>query len=178
MDAQGHIVVDQYQTTTNPSILCVGDATGKYLLTPVAIAAGRRLSHRLFNNEPSNYLNYENIATVVFSHPLVGTVGLTEAEAVAKYGKDQVMLYKSKFNPMYHAVTKHKEQCVMKLVCAGPEERVVGVHVLGGGADEMLQGFAVAVNMGATKAQFDACVAIHPTSSEELVTMRGGVRPE
>ncbi|WKX88917.1 hypothetical protein Q1695_008505 [Nippostrongylus brasiliensis] len=177
-DAQGHIIVDKFQTTTNPSILCVGDATGKYLLTPVAIAAGRRLSHRLFNNESNNYLPYDNIATVVFSHPLIGTVGLTEAEAVAKYGKDQVMLYKSKFNPMYHAVTKHKEPCVMKLVCAGPEEKVVGVHVMGAGADEMLQGFAVAVNMGATKEQFDATVAIHPTSAEELVTMRGGVRPQ
>nr|AEY77128.1 glutathione reductase [Ancylostoma ceylanicum] len=177
-DNQGNVIVDQYQNTSNPNIQCVGDAAGKYLLTPVAIAAGRRLSHRLFNNESSNYLPYENIATVVFSHPLIGTVGLTEAEAIAKYGKDQIMLYKSKFNPMYHAVTKHKEPCIMKLVCAGPEEKVVGVHILGGGADEMLQGFAVAVNMGATKAQFDACVAIHPTSAEELVTMRGGERPQ
>ncbi|KAL6731629.1 hypothetical protein Aduo_002473 [Ancylostoma duodenale] len=177
-DNQGNVIVDQYQNTSNPSIQCVGDAAGKYLLTPVAIAAGRRLSHRLFNNESSNYLPYENIATVVFSHPLIGTVGLTEAEAIGKYGKDQIMLYKSKFNPMYHAVTKHKEPCIMKLVCAGPEEKVVGVHILGGGADEMLQGFAVAVNMGATKAQFDACVAIHPTSAEELVTMRGGERPQ
>ncbi|VDM61892.1 unnamed protein product [Angiostrongylus costaricensis] len=177
-DAHGHVIVDQYQNTSNSSILCVGDATGKFLLTPVAIAAGRRLAHRLFNNESSNYLPYENIATVVFSHPLVGTVGLTEAEAIIKYGKDQVMIYKSKFNPMYHAVTKHKEFCIMKLVCAGPEEKVVGIHVLGAGADEMLQGFAVALTMGATKAQFDACVAIHPTSAEELVTMRGGVRPK
>ncbi|KJH48271.1 glutathione-disulfide reductase [Dictyocaulus viviparus] len=177
-DGVGHIYVDQYQNTSNPSILCVGDATGKFLLTPVAIAAGRRLAHRLFNDESSNYLPYENIATVVFSHPPVGTVGLTEAEAIAKYGKEEVMLYKSKFNPMYHAVTKHKESCIMKMVCVGPEEKVVGIHILGSGADEMLQGFAVAMNMGATKAQFDACVAIHPTSAEELVTMRGGVRPQ
>ncbi|KAK6731987.1 hypothetical protein RB195_008061 [Necator americanus] len=177
-DTNGHVIVDKYQNTSNPNILCIGDAAGKFLLTPVAIAAGRRLSHRLFNNESSNFLPYENIATVVFSHPLVGTVGLTEEEAIDKYGKNQIMLYKSKFNPMYHAVTKHKEPCIMKLICAGPEERVVGVHILGAGADEMLQGFAVAVTMGATKAQFDACVAIHPTSAEELVTMRGGVRPE
>ncbi|PIO54253.1 pyridine nucleotide-disulfide oxidoreductase, dimerization domain protein, partial [Teladorsagia circumcincta] len=122
-DNKGHVVVDKYQNTTNPSILCIGDAAGKFLLTPVAIAAGRRLSHRLFNNESSNYLPYENIATVVFSHPLVGTVGLTEDEAIERYGRDQIMLYKSKFNPMYHAVTKHKEPCVMKLVCAGPEEK-------------------------------------------------------
>ncbi|CAI4225958.1 unnamed protein product [Auanema sp. JU1783] len=177
-DAGGHIVVDEYQHTSKDGILCVGDATGKYLLTPVAIAAGRRLAHRLFNGETNRKLDYENIATVVFSHPLVGTVGLTEAEAIAKYGKDNVTLYKSKFNPMYYAVTTHKEPSVMKLVCAGPEEKVVGVHVLGFGTDEMLQGFAVAVTMGATKAQFDNCVAIHPTSSEEFVTMRGGVKPQ
>uniref|UniRef100_A0A1I7X465 Glutathione-disulfide reductase n=1 Tax=Heterorhabditis bacteriophora TaxID=37862 RepID=A0A1I7X465_HETBA len=177
-DAVGNIIVDEYQNTSAENILCIGDATGKYLLTPVAIAAGRRLAHRLFNNESNNKLDYENIATVVFSHPLVGTVGLTEAEAIAKYGKNEVTIYKSKFNPMYHAVTKHKEPCVMKLICAGEDEKVVGVHLLGAGSDEMLQGFAVALTMGATKKQFDQCVAIHPTSAEELVTMRGGMKPE
>ncbi|TKR82103.1 hypothetical protein L596_015876 [Steinernema carpocapsae] len=144
----------------------------------IAIAAGRRLSHRLFNGESENRLNYENIATVVFSHPPLGTVGLTEAEAVAKYGADRVTIYQSKFNPMYHAVTEHKEPCVMKLVCAGDDEKVVGVHLLGMGSDEILQGFAVAVSMGATKKQFDNTIAIHPTSAEELVTMRGGVKPK
>lgn len=177
-DSAGHIIVDEYQNTTVPGILSVGDDTGKFLLTPVAIAAGRRLSHRLFNGETENKLAYENIATVVFSHPLIGTVGLTEDEAVAKYGKDEVTLYKSRFNPMLFAVTKHKEKAAMKLVCVGKEERVVGVHVFGVGSDEMLQGFAVAVTMGATKKQFDQTVAIHPTSAEELVTMRGGVKPE
>ncbi|CAD6191189.1 unnamed protein product [Caenorhabditis auriculariae] len=174
----GYIVVDEYQNTSNPDILSVGDDTGKFELTPVAIAAGRRLSHRLFNGETENRLKYENIATVVFSHPLLGTVGLTEEEAVKRYGKDEVTLYKSRFNPMYYAVTKHKEKQAMKIVCVGKEERVVGVHIFGFAADEMLQGFAVAVQMGATKAQFDATVAIHPTSAEELVTMRGGVKPE
>ena len=136
-DNAGHVIVDEFQTTSNPHIFTVGDATGKFLLTPVAIAAGRRLAHRLFNGESNLKLNYENIATVVFSHPLVGTVGLTEgavsldsfnlylAEAIEKYGKENVTLYNSKFNPMYYAVCKYKEPSVMKLVCAGPEEKVI-----------------------------------------------------
>uniref|UniRef100_A0A914Q7X4 glutathione-disulfide reductase n=1 Tax=Panagrolaimus davidi TaxID=227884 RepID=A0A914Q7X4_9BILA len=178
MDKAGHVIADEYQNTNVPGILSLGDVSGKFLLTPVAIAAGRRLSHRLFNGETNNRLLYENIATVVFSHPPVGTVGLTEAEAISKYGKNEITLYKSKFNPMYYAMTEHKEPCIMKLVCVGKEEKVVGVHMMGLGVDEMLQGFAVAVQMGATKKQFDDTVAIHPTSSEELVTMRGGVKPE
>ncbi|KAI6191440.1 Glutathione reductase [Aphelenchoides bicaudatus] len=178
VDKQGHIKVDEYQNTTTPNIYALGDVCGNFLLTPVAIAAGRRLSHRLFNGESNNRLSYENIPTVVFSHPPIGTVGLTEHEAIEKYGKDKLTIYRSKFNPMYFAVTKHKEPTVMKLICAGPEETVVGLHIIGQGADEMLQGFGVAVKMGATKKQFDECVAIHPTSSEELVTMRGGVKPQ
>ncbi|PAV73225.1 hypothetical protein WR25_14314 [Diploscapter pachys] len=177
-DGKGYIIVDEYQNTSVPGIYSVGDDTGKFELTPVAIAAGRRLAHRLFNGETENFLKYENIATIVFSHPLIGTVGLTEAEAISRYGKENITLYKSKFNPMYFAVTKHKEPSIMKIICAGKEEKVVGIHLMGFGADEMLQGFAVAVTMGATKAQFDNCVAIHPTSAEELVTMRGGVKPE
>ncbi|CEF63210.1 Glutathione reductase, mitochondrial [Strongyloides ratti] len=173
----GEVIVDDYQNTTNKNIYAVGDICGKFLLTPVAIAAGRRLAHRLFNKEQSNKLIYENIATVVFSHPLVGTVGMTEEEAIQKYGIDNVLIYKSKFNPMYFAVCEYKEPTAMKLVCVGKEEKVVGVHIVGQGADEMLQGFAVAVNMGATKAQFDNTVAIHPTSAEELVTMRGAIKP-
>ncbi|GMR32331.1 hypothetical protein PMAYCL1PPCAC_02526, partial [Pristionchus mayeri] len=174
MDGAGNIKVDEFQNTSRPGVYAVGDAIGKWLLTPVAIAAGRRLSHRLFNGESNLRLKYENIATVVFSHPLVGTVGLTEKEAVEKYGLEAITIYLSKFNPMYHSVTTHKEQCVMKMICVGEDEKVVGIHLLGLGSDEMLQGFAVAVNMGATKKQFDDTVAIHPTYAEELVTMRGG----
>uniref|UniRef100_A0A0N4Z0M4 Glutathione reductase n=1 Tax=Parastrongyloides trichosuri TaxID=131310 RepID=A0A0N4Z0M4_PARTI len=173
----GEIIVDEYQNTSKRGIYAVGDICGKFLLTPVAIAAGRRLAHRLFNKEETNKLVYENIATVVFSHPLVGTVGLTEDEAIEKYGIDNITIYKSKFNPMYFAVCEHKEPTAMKLICVGKDEKVVGVHIIGQGADEMLQGFAVAVNMGATKAQFDNTVAIHPTSAEELVTMRGAIKP-
>ncbi|MFH4979967.1 hypothetical protein AB6A40_006676 [Gnathostoma spinigerum] len=175
-DSRGHIIVDKYQTTSNPAVFAIGDVCGKYLLTPVAIAAGRRLAHRLFNNESDSYLIYENIPTVVFSHPPLGTVGLTEDEAEQKFGKNQINVYTSKFNPLYTAVTKHKEPTVMKLVCAGADEKVVGIHMFGAGCDEMLQGFAVAVNMGATKKQFDDTVAIHPTSAEELVTLRKIVR--
>jgi len=175
---KGHIVVDAYQNTSRPNIYALGDVTGMFELTPVAIAAGRRMAHRLFNNETDNCLVYDNIPTVVFSHPPLGTTGLTEKQAIELHGKENVTIYKTKFTPMFFAVTKHKEQAVMKLVCVGKEEKVVGVHILSQGADEMLQGFAVAVKMGATKKQFDDCVAIHPTSAEEIVTMRGGTKPE
>jgi glutathione reductase (NADPH) len=138
----------------------------------VAIAAGRRLSDRLFGGQPDRHLEYTNIPTVVFGHPPLGTVGLTEDEARAEFGDEAVTVFRSGFVPMYHALTTRKPRTEMKLVTVGPEKRVVGVHVIGPGADEMLQGFAVAVRMGATKRDFDDTVAIHPTSAEELVTMR------
>ncbi|XP_046585393.1 glutathione reductase, mitochondrial-like [Haliotis rubra] len=172
LDAHKNIVVDEYQNTNVKDIYALGDACGKALLTPVAIAAGRRLAHRVFDNKKDLKLDYSNIPTVVFSHPPVGTIGLTEDEAVGEYGKENVKVYTSNFTPMYYAVLQHKGKCSMKLVCAGPEEKVVGLHMIGQGCDEMLQGFSVAIKMGATKAQFDNTVAIHPTSSEELVTMR------
>uniref|UniRef100_A0A2K6SPM9 Glutathione reductase, mitochondrial n=1 Tax=Saimiri boliviensis boliviensis TaxID=39432 RepID=A0A2K6SPM9_SAIBB len=171
-DDKGHIIVDEFQNTNIKGIYAVGDVCGKALLTPVAIAAGRKLAHRLFENKEDSKLDYNNIPTVVFSHPPIGTVGLTEDEAIHKYGKENVKIYSTSFTPMYHAVTKRKTKCVMKMVCANEEEKVVGIHMQGLGCDEMLQGFAVAVKMGATKADFDNTVAIHPTSSEELVTLR------
>jgi glutathione reductase (NADPH) len=118
------------------------------------------------------YLDYNNVPTVVFGHPPIGTVGLTEAAARDEYGDEAVTVYTSSFVPMYYALTSRKPRCDMKLVCVGPEKRVAGVHIVGDGADEMLQGFAVAVRMGATKQDFDDTVAIHPTVAEELVTMR------
>ncbi|VDO08717.1 unnamed protein product, partial [Brugia timori] len=175
-DENGNVIVDEYQNTSTRNIYAVGDCCGKALLTPVAIAAGRCLAHRLFNNEINNRLDYKNIPSVVFSHPPLGTVGLTEAQAVDQYGKNNLTIYKTKFNPMYYAVTQHKEPTMMKLICAGENERVVGLHMLGEGCDEMLQGFAVAIKMGATKKDFDNTVAIHPTSAEELVTMRNGIK--
>jgi len=165
------IVTDEFQNTNIPGIYAIGDVTGRAALTPVAIAAGRRLSDRLFNGESDRRLDYSSIATVVFTHPPIGTVGLTESEARAKYG-NAVKVYVADFTPMYHALTTRKTRTDMKLVCVGPEQRIVGCHVIGTGADEMMQGFAVAVRMGATKRDFDDTVAIHPTSSEELVTMR------
>lgn len=167
----GYVPTDGFQNTSVPGLYAIGDVTGRAQLTPVAIAAGRRLADRLFGGQPERHLNYDLIPTVVFSHPPIGTVGLTEPEARAQYG-EAVKTYTAGFVPMYHAVTERKSRMEMKLVCAGVEERVVGLHVIGHGADEMLQGFAVAVKMGATKRDFGETVAIHPTAAEEFVTMR------
>ena len=169
---QGYIPVDKFQNTNVDGIYAVGDNIGKVELTPVAVAAGRRLSERLFNNKPEEHLNYDNVATVVFSHPTIGTVGLSEQEARAKHGDDNVKVYSSSFTAMYSALTRHRQPSRMKLVTVGKEEKIVGIHCIGHGSDEMLQGFAVALKMGATKADFDNTVAIHPTSAEEFVTMR------
>lgn len=171
LNSRGYIVTDEYQNTNVESIFAVGDNTGRAQLTPVAVAAGRRLSERLFNDKPNEKLDYTNIPTVVFSHPAIGTIGLTEAQAREQYG-DDVKVYTSSFTAMYTAITAHRQPTKMKLVCVGSDEKVIGIHIIGLGADEMLQGFAVAVKMGATKADFDNTVAIHPTSAEELVTMR------
>ena len=170
-DDSGFIVTDEFQNTNVPGIYAIGDVTGRAALTPVAIAAGRRLSDRLFDGKSGRRLDYNMIATVVFTHPPIGTVGLSESEARARYG-DAVKAYVADFTPMYHALTARKTRTDMKLVCVGPEQKIVGCHVIGTGADEMLQGFAVAIRMGATKRDFDDTVAIHPTSAEELVTMR------
>jgi len=135
------------------------------------VAAGRRLADRLFGGQPGRCLDYALIPTVIFSHPTIGTVGLTETEARAAHG-DSVCCYTTDFVPMYHALTTRKRRARMKLVTVGADEKIVGLHVIGEGADEMLQGFAVALRMGATKRDFDDTVAIHPTSAEEFVTLR------
>ena len=172
-NSRGQIIVDKYQNTNVPGIYAVGDIIeGGIELTPVAVAAGRRLSERLFNNKPNEHLDYNLVPTVVFSHPPIGTVGLTEPQAIEQYGEENVKVYKSSFTAMYTAVTEHRQPCRMKLVCVGKEEKIVGLHGIGFGVDEMIQGFAVAIKMGATKADFDNTVAIHPTGSEEFVTMR------
>jgi len=170
---RGFIKVDKYQNTNVPGIYAVGDIIeGGIELTPVAVAAGRRLSERLFNDKPNEHLDYNLVPSVVFSHPPIGTVGLTEPQAIEQYGAENVKVYKSSFTSMYTAVTQHRQACRMKLVCVGKEEKIVGLHGIGFGVDEMIQGFAVAIKMGATKADFDNTVAIHPTGSEEFVTMR------
>lgn len=169
----GVVPVDAWQATGVPSIFAVGDVTGRWPLTPVAIAAGRRLADRLWGGQSERRLDYHTIPTVVFSHPPIGTVGLSEPEAEAEYGADAVQCFSTRFFAMDRALAPQdaKIRTGMKLVTVGAERRVVGVHVIGPGADEMLQGFAVAVRMGATKDDFDNTVAIHPTSAEELVTM-------
>jgi glutathione reductase (NADPH) len=171
-DAEGHVAVDEFQNTSVDRVYAVGDVTGRWQLTPVAIAAGRRLADRLFGGQSDARLDYESIPTVVFSHPPLATVGLTEDEAHEIYGQSGVKIYASRFVALYHALTEHKPAAIVKLVCIGPQQKVVGVHAIGPGADEMLQGFAVALRMGATKADFDRTVAIHPTFAEELVTLR------
>ncbi|WP_058535935.1 glutathione-disulfide reductase [Legionella saoudiensis] len=170
-DAQGLVLVDAFQNTSTAGIYAIGDVTEAPALTPVAIAAGRRLADRLFGNQPDAHLNYDYISSVVFSHPPIGTVGLTEEAAIEKYGKEQIKIYQTRFNSMYYASSDDKIPTVMKLVTLGKEERIIGLHVIGLGADEMLQGFGVAVKMGACKKDFDNTVAIHPTSAEEFVTM-------
>ena len=172
LDASGFIATDIYQATSAAGVFAVGDVTGRAQLTPVAIAAGRRLADRLFGGHTGRHLDYDNIPTVVFGRPPIGTVGLSEPEARARYGDAAVKVYRASFVPLYHALTAAKPRTEMKLVTVGAEQRIAGVHVVGPGADEMLQGFAVAVRMGATKQDFDDTVAIHPTSAEELVTMR------
>ncbi|MEM7256166.1 MAG: FAD-dependent oxidoreductase, partial [Pseudomonadota bacterium] len=170
VDSRGYIPTDKWQVTNVDNIFAIGDVTGRDQLTPVAIAAGRRLAERLYAGMTDRHLNYDNIASVIFSHPPIGAVGLSEAKAREQYG-DSVKTYQAKFTPMYHAFTTHPQKTAMKLVVQGDDEKVVGVHLIGDGVDEMLQGFSVALNMGATKSDFDNSVAIHPTSSEELVTL-------
>ncbi len=171
LDDRGYVITDLYQNTNQGNIFALGDVTGRAPLTPVAIAAGRRLADRLYDHQSDRHLDYQNIATVVFSHPPIGTVGLTEAEAIGQHG-DQIKIYQTSFTAMYNSISDHPVPTAMKLVCLGEQEKVIGCHIIGPGADEMLQGFAVAMRMGATKKDFDDTVAIHPTSAEELVTMR------
>ncbi|KAK3072239.1 Glutathione reductase [Teratosphaeriaceae sp. CCFEE 6253] len=172
---KGHIKVDKFQNTNVDNIYALGDVCDSgFELTPVAIAAGRRLSDRLFGGKSDAHLDYSNIPSVVFSHPNVGSIGMTEPQARKEYGDENIKIYNSSFTALYYSMMEQSDKgpTSYKLVCAGKEEKVVGMHILGVGSDEILQGFGVAIKMGATKADFDRVVAIHPTSAEELVTMR------
>lgn len=205
MTSRKYIIVDEYQNTNVENIYALGDVCGRVELTPMAIAAGRRLADRLFSDKVEHKeakVSYELVPTVVFSHPVraitgdflwcansinivflphllptqtIGTCGLTEPQAVAKYGQDNIKVYTSKFANLFYGIfdmePEQKPKTLMKVICAGLDEKVVGIHVLGMGADEMMQGFGVAMKMGCTKADLDSCVAIHPTAAEELVTM-------
>ena len=172
IDNKGYIDNDLFQNTNVAGVYTVGDVSGRAQLTPVAIAAGRQLAERLFNNKADARLEYENIPTVIFSHPPIGTVGLSEEQAAKEFGAANVKTYISRFVNMHYALLEHKQTTLVKLITTGDDEKVVGCHICGEAADEMMQGFAVAVRMGATKADFDRTVAIHPTASEEFVTLR------
>jgi len=172
VDAADAIVVDAFQNTSADGVYAIGDVTGRAELTPVAIAAGRRLADRVFGGQKDRRLSYDLLPTVVFSHPPIGTVGLSEADARERYKDQPIKVYQTEFVPLYYALGDVKPRTAMKLVTVGVEEKIVGCHVIGPGADEMIQGFAVAVTMGARKRDFDDTLAIHPTSAEEMVTMR------
>jgi glutathione reductase (NADPH) len=166
----GAIAVNEYNQTSEEHIFAVGDCSNKLHLTPVAINEGRAFADSHFGGKPRQ-MSYENIPTAIFSTPEAGTVGMTEAQAREKYG-DAVVVYRSKFRPMYYPLTGKDEKTLMKLIVDGNTDKVVGAHMVGDYAAEIIQGVAIAVKMGATKADFDATVAIHPTSAEEFVTMR------
>lgn len=172
---RGQIIVDEYQNTNVDNVYALGDVCGKVELTPVAIAAGRRLADRLFGGAQfsTSKLDYDNVPSVVFAHPTVGSIGLTEPQARERYG-DAVRVYKTSFGALYYSMMDQDQKgpTSYKVIVQGPEEKVVGMHLLGMGSDEMLQGFGVAIKMGATKKDLDSCVAIHPTSAEELVTLK------
>ena len=174
---RGHIVVDEYQNTSIPGIYAIGDVTGQAELTPVAIAAGRLLSNRLFGppEMKDSKLDYNLIPTVVFGEPNVGTTGLTEPQAIEKYGKEQIKVYHTKFRAMYYDVfsepERSKNPTAYKIITAGDDEKIVGMHLIGD-VSEAMQAWGVVVKMGGTKKDLDSCVAIHPTSAEEIVTLK------
>jgi len=170
LDARGRVVVDDGNATSAESVFAVGDVATEPALTPVAIAAARRLMDRLYAGRDRR-LARSDIPTVVFSHPPLGQVGLTEAEARARHGDDVHVLH-TRFRPMLRSLADDHQRSLFKLVCVGAERRVVGLHLLGEAADEILQGFAVALRLGATLQDFHDTVAIHPTSAEEVVLMR------
>jgi glutathione reductase (NADPH) len=167
---KGAIAVNEYSQTAEENIYAVGDCTDRINLTPVAINEGRAFADTHFGGQ-SRQMSYENIPTAVFSTPEAATVGLTETEARAKYG-DAVKVYRSKFRPMYYTLPDMQEKTLMKLIVDTNTDKVVGAHMVGDYAAEIIQGVAIAVKMGATKAHFDATVGIHPSSAEEFVTMR------
>jgi glutathione reductase (NADPH) len=167
----GAIAVNPYSQTAEENIYAVGDCTDRMNLTPVAINEGRAFSDTHFGNK-SRQMSYENIPTAIFSNPQAATVGLTEAEAKAQYGEDAVKIYRSKFRSMYYVLPEKDEKTLMKLIVHQESDRVLGAHMVGDHAAEIMQGVAIALKMGATKANFDATVGIHPSSAEEFVTMR------
>jgi glutathione reductase (NADPH) len=171
VNSEGMIVVDRYSLTTEDNIYSVGDCSNKFQLTPVAINEGRALADTIFGGK-SRVMSYENIATAIFTTPEIATVGLTEAEAIKEYGSERIKVYRSRFRPMYYTLAGKEEKTLMKLIVDKETDKILGAHMLGDGAAEIIQGVAIAVKMGAKKSDFDATVGIHPSSAEEFVTMR------
>jgi glutathione reductase (NADPH) len=169
LDGLNAIVVDRYSRTSAENIYAIGDVTNRMNLTPIAIAEGRAVAETLFGKRALS-IDYENVPSAVFSQPPIGTVGLTEFEARRRFG--EIDIYKSNFRPLKHTLGGREERSLMKLIVDRKTDRVVGCHMLGTDAGEIVQGLAVALQCGATKAQFDATIAVHPTAAEEFVTMR------
>jgi glutathione reductase (NADPH) len=169
LDGVGAIVVDRYSRTSVENIYAIGDVTNRINLTPVALAEGRAVAETLFSKRAMS-VDYSNVPSAVFSQPTIGTVGLTESAARERFG--EIDIYKSNFRPLKHTLSGRDERTFMKLIVERKTDRVVGCHMMGIDAGEIIQGFAVALQCGATKAQFDATIGIHPTAAEELVTMR------
>jgi glutathione reductase (NADPH) len=165
------IKVDEYSRTNHPHIFAVGDCTNRINLTPVAIGEGRAFADTEFGHI-DRVFSHDHVASAVFSQPEAATVGLTEEQAISQYGEEGIKIYRSRFRPMYHSFTGANEKTMMKLIVEKATDRVLGVHMVGDYAAEIIQGMAIAVKMGATKADFDATVGIHPSSAEEFVTMR------
>ncbi|UYV81121.1 GSR [Cordylochernes scorpioides] len=169
----GFIQVDDYQNTSVKNIYALGDVCGRYALTPVAIAAGTKLARRLFGDNPSAKVDYTTIPTVIFTNPPIASVGLSEREAFSEYGRDNIRVYKKEFIPLYYAVMETKPLAHMKLVCLrGGGEKILGLHIIGMHADEVLQGFSVAIKIGLTKKQLDDAISVHPTIAEEILSIK------
>ena len=171
LGARGEVMVDEYYRTSVENIYAIGDVTDRIQLTPVAIEEGMCIANNLFTDQPKKHLNYDTIPTAVFCQPNIGTVGPTEAEAVTQYGGN-LDIYESSFKPMKHTLSGRDERTFMKMIVRRSDDVVLSVHMVGPEAGEIVQGIAVAIVAGATKAQFDATVGIHPTAAEELVTLR------
>jgi glutathione reductase (NADPH) len=166
-----YIAADKYEATNVPHIYAIGDVTGKKLQTPVAVAAGRILASRIFGGMKKAFLDYDNIPTVIFTHPPAGSVGLTEKQAVEKYSQKNLLVYESHFASLFYALCKQKPLSHVKLITLKKSGKIVGCHVIDKHADEIMPGVAIAIKMGATKTDFDNTIGIHPTSAEELLTM-------
>jgi glutathione reductase (NADPH) len=172
LDTSGAVLVNDHYTSNVGTIHALGDVIDRIQLTPVALAEAMVLVDRLFG-DAQRRLDYELIPTAVFTHPNIGTVGLSEAQARERHG--DVRIFRSDFRPLQHTLSGSTERTLVKLVVDAASDRVLGVHMVGADAGEIIQGFAVALKAGATKAVFDATVGIHPTAAEEFVTLRDAV---